>query len=37
VLRDLLGTSRKYAMALLEEMDRERITKRVGDNRVLYR
>jgi len=36
-LRDLLGTSRKYAMALLEEMDRERITKRVGDNRVLYR
>ena len=36
-LRDLLGTSRKYAMALLEEMDRERITKRVGDNRVLYK
>lgn len=36
-LRDLLGTSRKYAMALLEEMDRERITKRTGDNRVLYR
>jgi selenocysteine-specific elongation factor len=35
-LRDHLGTSRKYAMALLEEMDRDRITKRVGDNRVLY-
>jgi selenocysteine-specific elongation factor len=36
-LRDHLGTSRKYAMALLEEMDRDRVTKRVGDNRVLYR
>ncbi len=35
-LRDSLGTSRKYAMALLEEMDRVRITKRTGDTRVLY-
>ncbi len=35
--RDLLNTSRKYAMALLEEMDRDRITRRVGDNRVLYK
>ena len=35
--RDLLNTSRKYAMALLEEMDRDRITKRVGDERILYR
>ncbi len=34
--RDYLGTSRKYAMALLEEMDRNRITKRVGDKRILY-
>lgn len=35
--RDLLNTSRKYSMALLEEMDRDRITKRVGDERILYR
>jgi len=35
--RDMLGTSRKYAMALLEEMDREKITKWVGDHRVLNR
>ncbi|MBC7254737.1 MAG: selenocysteine-specific translation elongation factor [Chloroflexi bacterium] len=33
--RDLLGTSRKYALALLEEMDRLRLTKRLGDVRVL--
>jgi len=33
--RDLLGTSRRYAQALLEHMDRVRITKRVGDARVL--
>ena len=34
-VRDLLGTSRKYAQALLENMDQERITRRVGDERVL--
>jgi selenocysteine-specific elongation factor len=34
--RDLLGTSRKYAQALLEQMDRDRITRRVGDERVLH-
>ena len=34
-VRDLLGTSRKYAQALLEHMDEERITRRVGDERVL--
>ncbi|HPL53669.1 MAG TPA: selenocysteine-specific translation elongation factor [Bacillota bacterium] len=33
--RDLLGTSRKYAMALLDYFDQNRITKRVGDNRML--
>lgn len=33
--RDLLGTSRKYILPLLESLDRERITRRVGDNRVL--
>jgi selenocysteine-specific elongation factor len=34
--RDLFGTSRKYAQAVLEYLDREKITKRVGDDRVLY-
>jgi selenocysteine-specific elongation factor len=34
-VRDLLDTSRKYAIALLEHMDDRRITRRVGDNRVL--
>ncbi|MCH7998566.1 MAG: selenocysteine-specific translation elongation factor [Chloroflexi bacterium] len=34
-VRDLLSTSRKYAQALLENMDQERITRRVGDERVL--
>ncbi|RYD02043.1 hypothetical protein N752_26695 [Desulforamulus aquiferis] len=33
--RDLLNTSRKYALPLLETFDRERLTRRVGDNRVL--
>ena len=35
-LRDLLGTSRKYAIALLEHLDDIRITRRVGDSRELY-
>ena len=34
-LRDELGTSRKYAQALLEQLDAERVTLRVGDARVL--
>lgn len=34
-VRDLLGTSRKYAIALLETLDREKVTKKVGDARVL--
>jgi len=34
-LRDLLGTSRKYAIALLEYFDRAELTRRVGDHRVL--
>ena len=34
-VRDMFGTSRKYAQALLEHMDAERITRRVGDARVL--
>ncbi len=34
-VRDLFGASRKYALALMEYLDRERVTKRVGDVRVL--
>jgi selenocysteine-specific elongation factor len=34
-VRDLFGTSRKYAQGLLEHMDERRITRRVGDERVL--
>jgi selenocysteine-specific elongation factor len=35
--RDLLGTSRKYAVPLLELFDRARFTRRVGDLRVLVK
>jgi selenocysteine-specific elongation factor len=34
-VRDLFQTSRKYAQALLEHLDGEKITRRVGDERVL--
>jgi len=34
-VRDAFNTSRKYALALLEHLDDQRITKRVGDERVL--
>jgi selenocysteine-specific elongation factor len=33
--KELTGVSRKYAIPLLEYMDRERVTKRVGDARTL--
>ena len=33
--RDMFGTSRKYAQALLEHLDAKQITRRVGDVRVL--
>lgn len=33
--RDLLGTSRKYAVMLLETYDQMKITKKIGDARVL--
>ena len=33
--RDLFGTSRKYAQAVLEELDMRRITRREGDVRLL--
>ncbi len=36
-VRDLLGTSRRYAQALLEHMDSEGLTLRVGDVRRLRR
>ncbi len=34
-VREKFSTSRKYTLALLEHMDRQQITRRVGDNRVL--
>jgi selenocysteine-specific elongation factor len=34
-VRDMFGTSRRYAQALLEHLDQQRITRRVGDARVL--
>jgi selenocysteine-specific elongation factor len=34
-LREVLGTTRKYAVPLLERMDEARITRRMGDTRVL--
>ena len=33
--RDLLGTSRKYALSLLEYWDRQKVTKKQGEDRVL--
>jgi selenocysteine-specific elongation factor len=34
--RDMFATSRKYAQALLEHLDAQKVTKRVGDDRVIY-
>ena len=34
--RDLLGISRKYAVALLEYFDQTKVTRRVEDKRLLY-
>ena len=36
-LRDAVGTSRKFAQALLEHLDGEKVTRRVGDVHVLRR
>ena len=33
--KEMTGVSRKYAIPLLEYLDRERVTKRVGDERVI--
>ncbi len=35
-VRDMFKTSRKYAQAFLEHLDAKRITRRIGDERVLY-
>ncbi|MFC1900986.1 SelB C-terminal domain-containing protein, partial [Chloroflexota bacterium] len=35
-VRDLLKTSRRFVQVLLEHMDEKKITRRVGDERVLY-
>ncbi len=34
-VRDMFSTSRKYALALMEHLDEQKITRRVGDERVL--
>jgi len=34
--RDRFGSSRRYALALLEHLDERKVTRRVGDARVLY-
>ena len=34
-VRDLFGTSRKYALALMEHLDARNVTRRLGDERVL--
>jgi selenocysteine-specific elongation factor len=34
--RDRFGSSRKYALALLEHLDERKVTRRSGDARVLY-
>jgi selenocysteine-specific elongation factor len=36
-LRDRLGVSRRYAQAILERLDADGVTRRVGDERVLRR
>jgi selenocysteine-specific elongation factor len=35
VFKELTGISRKYAIPLLEYFDRERITRRAGDKRLV--
>ena len=34
--RDIIGASRKYAMMLLDDFDKRRITRRIEDKRVAY-
>jgi selenocysteine-specific elongation factor len=35
-IRDLLDASRKYVLAIVGYTDEHKITRRVGDERVLY-
>ncbi len=35
VFKEITGITRKYAIPLLEYLDRERVTRRVGDERVI--
>jgi selenocysteine-specific elongation factor len=35
VFKELTGLTRKYAIPLLEYLDRERITRREGDERII--
>ena len=35
-VRDMFQTSRKYAVAFLEYLDGEKVTRRIGDERVLH-
>jgi selenocysteine-specific elongation factor len=35
VFKEITGLSRKYAIPLLEYLDRERITRREGDERII--
>ncbi len=35
-VRDIFNTSRKYAQAFLEHLDEKKVTRRTGDQRVLY-
>ena len=35
VFKELTGLTRKYAIPLLEYLDRERVTRREGDERVI--
>jgi selenocysteine-specific elongation factor len=35
VFKELTGVTRKYAIPLLEYLDRERVTRRAGDERVI--
>jgi selenocysteine-specific elongation factor len=35
-MRDIFGTTRKYAIPLLEHLDERKITRRVGDVRVRW-
>jgi selenocysteine-specific elongation factor len=36
VMRDIFGTTRKYAIPVLEYLDEQRVTRRVGDVRVKW-